>query len=181
MQERPPTRQSFRKYSGAMWLGFWLLLLALLAFIFDNWLDKVRNPNQQVMSQVDQSGVREVVLQRNRYGHYNLTGRINGHEVEFLLDTGATDISIPDSVARKIGLKRLYAMQFQTANGIARGYATRVKEVQVGNIVLHDLPASINPNVDDDIILLGMSFLKHIEFTQRGDTLILRQYPTATR
>jgi aspartyl protease family protein len=45
---------------------------------------------------------------------------------------------------------------------------------------LHDLPASINPNVNDDIILLGMSFLKHIEFTQRGDTLILKQYPSGS-
>lgn len=160
-----------------MWVGFWLLLMGLLGFIFQDYLDNTRNPNQQLQSQVGEGGVREVVLKRNKYGHYNLTGQLNGQAVEFLLDTGATDISIPDSVARRIGLKRMYEMEFSTANGIARGYGTEVREVRLGDIVLHDLPASINPNVDDDIILLGMSFLKKIEFTQRGDTLILRQYP----
>jgi aspartyl protease family protein len=68
-------------------------------------------------------------------------------------------------------------MEFYTANGVARGYGTEVREVRIGDIALHDLPASINPNVHDDIVLLGMSFLKKIEFTQRDDTLILRQYP----
>jgi len=166
------------KIRAAMWLGFWLLLMGLLGYIFQDYLDNTRNPNQQLLSQVGEGGVREVVLQRNKYGHYNLTGQLNGQEVEFLLDTGATDISVPDSVARRIGLKRLYEMQFYTANGVAKGYATEVREVRLGDIVLHDLPASINPNVNDDIILLGMSFLKNIEFTQRGDTLILRQYPS---
>lgn len=163
------------KIRGFMWAGFWLLLLLLLGYIFDGYLERTRNPNQQVMSRIDDAGMREVVLQRNKYGHYNLNGTINGHEVEFLLDTGATDIAIPASVARRIGLPRLHELQFYTANGVARGYATEVRDVRVGDIVLHDLNASINPNVDDDIVLLGMSFLKHIEFTQRGDTLILRQ------
>ena len=172
----PPSDPKLR---GAMWLGFWLLLLALLGYIFNNYLETARNPNRQLMSQVNSAGMREVLLKRNRYGHYNLSGQINGYEVEFMLDTGATDISVPASVARRLGLKELYEMEFYTANGIAKGYATKVQEVRVGDIVLHDLPASINPNVNDDIILLGMSFLKKIEFTQRGDTLTLRQYPEA--
>lgn len=173
-QTPPPADPKLR---GAMWLGFWLLLLALLGYVFSDLLEKMRNPNQQLMGQVDASGAREVVLKRNKYGHYNLTGQINGMDVEFLLDTGATDISVPASVAQRLGLEKLYEVQFYTANGVAKGYATKVNDVRVGNIVLHDLPASINPNVDDEIILLGMSFLKKIEFTQRGDTLILRQYP----
>ena len=177
MQEPQIPPPADPKIRAAMWVGFWLLLMGLLGYIFQDYLDNTRNPNQQLQSQVGEGGVREVVLKRNKYGHYNMTGQINGQEVEFLLDTGATDISIPDSVARRIGLKRMYEMEFSTANGIARGYGTEVREVRLGDIVLHDLPASINPNVDDDIILLGMSFLKKIEFTQRGDTLILRQYP----
>lgn len=171
-QSPPPTDPKIR---GLMWAGFWLLLLLLLGYIFQGFLDRERNPNQQVMSRIDDAGMREVVLQRNRYGHYNLSGQINGHTVEFLLDTGATDIAIPAGVARRIGLPKLHEIQFYTANGVASGYATEVNEVRVGEIVLHDLRASINPNVDDDIILLGMSFLKQIEFTQRDDVLILRQ------
>lgn len=172
-QDREAEHQ--RRMGGWMYIGFWILVLVFAAMFFSRWLDHVRNPNQQVASRIDSDGAREVVLKRNRMGHYNVTGDINGHSVEFMLDTGATDIAIPASIASDLGLQRLGRMQFDTANGIAEGYATRLQEVRVGNIVLHDLAASINPNMSDDIVLLGMSFLKKIEFTQRGDTLILRQ------
>lgn len=158
-----------------MYIGFWILLIVFLVMFFNRWLDHQRNPNQQVASRISSNGVREVELKRNRMGHYNVTGSINGHTVEFMLDTGATDIAIPASVAREIGLQKLGRMEFNTANGVAYGYATRLNDVRVGDIVLHDLSASINPNMDDAIVLLGMSFLKKIEFTQRGDTLILKQ------
>lgn len=173
-RDRPEHMQ--RRFGGGMLFGFWALLLLMLGIFFHNWLESERNPNQRVESRMSAEGAREVVLKRNRYGHYNLTGLINGREVEFLLDTGATDISIPADVAGELGLRKLHEVQFYTANGIARGYATRLDKVRIGDIQLHDLKASINPNVDDHIVLLGMSFLKHIEFTQRGDTLILRQY-----
>lgn len=158
-----------------MYVGFWIVLILLLSSVFSRWLDHERNPNQDVVTRVGDNGVREVVLKRNRMGHYYATGSINGHRVEFMLDTGATDIAIPSSVAENLGLRKLGAVQYQTANGIATGYATRLESVQVGKIVLHNLAAGINPHMDGDVVLLGMSFLKRIEFTQRGDTLILRQ------
>ena len=158
-----------------MYIGFWILLIGFMVMFFNRWLDHERNPNQQAATRVTSSGVREVVLKRNRMGHYNVTGSINGHTVEFMLDTGATDIAIPASVAQEIGLQRFGRLEFNTANGVAYGYATRLDQVRVGDIALHDLAASINPHMTDDVVLLGMSFLKKIEFTQRGDTLILRQ------
>jgi aspartyl protease family protein len=51
-----------------------------------------------------------------------------------------------------------------------------LEKVSIGDISLEGVRASINPNVRDMDILLGMSFLKNLEFTQRGNTLILRQY-----
>lgn len=167
--------------TGWVIVAFWLALFALLGLLFHNWLEKQRNPNTDVSSVMGSGGVKEVTLQRNRYGHYNVTGKINGHKVEFLLDTGATNISIPSKVADRIGLKRLHEIEFYTANGLAKGYGTKINDARVGDITLHNLKASINPNVDDDIILLGMTFLKRIEFTQRGDLLILRQYPVPAR
>lgn len=175
MNEQEQESAEQRRLGGWMYIGFWILLFVLLGSIFSRWLDHERNPNQDVVSRVTNGGVREVVLKRNRMGHYYATGTINGHRVEFMLDTGATDIAVPASVAEDIGLRRLGRVQYETANGIASGYATRLDSVRVGKIVLHDLSAGINPHMDGDVVLLGMSFLKRIEFTQRGDTLILRQ------
>ena len=175
MSENDPHVAEQRRLGGWMYIGFWILLLGFMVIFFNRWLNHERNPNQHVASSVTANGVHLVELKRSRMGHYNVTGSINGHTVEFMLDTGATDIAIPSSVAQEIGLQRLGRMEFNTANGVAYGYATRLDQVRVGDIVLHDLAASINPNMGDDVVLLGMSFLKKIEFTQRGDTLILRQ------
>ena len=56
-------------------------------------------------------------------------------------------------------------------------FLTRLDSISIGDIEIRDIRATINPNTDDDDILLGMTFLKHLEFTQRGNTLTLRQYP----
>ena len=92
-----------------------------------------------------------------------------------MLDTGATGVAIPEAVAVYLGLRRGRPFPTQTANGIATSYAAKLDSVSVGAIELQDVPAAITPGLQTQEILLGMSFLKHIEFTQRGDTLILRQ------
>ena len=69
------------------------------------------------------------------------------------------------------------AFPTQTANGVAVSYAVTLDQVSVGAIELPDVGASITPGLTTNEVLLGMSFLKHIEFTQRGDQLILRQLP----
>ena len=67
-------------------------------------------------------------------------------------------------------------MIYQTANGRTLVFATRLNEVSIGGITLRNVRATINPGYKSDDILLGMSFLKHLEFTQRGDQLTIRQY-----
>jgi aspartyl protease family protein len=155
----------------------WLVLLALGVAYFSDLLDKQYNPNQTLQTGYTEDGVREVVLQRNKFGHYVTSGEINGSKVTFMLDTGATGVAIPDAVAVRLGLQRGRAVPTQTANGMTTSYATTLSRISVGDIELYDVPAAISPGLQTDEILLGMSFLKHIEFTQRGDTLILRQFP----
>ena len=153
----------------------WLVLLGLGVAWFGDFLDKQRNPNQSLETRLGEGGVREVALQRNKYGHYVTSGMINGKPVTFMLDTGATGVAIPAAVAGQLGLKRGRAFPTQTANGVATSYAVVLDRVSGGGIELKDVRASITPGLTTDEVLLGMSFLKHIEFTQRGDTLILRQ------
>ncbi len=155
----------------------WIVLLGLGAVFFGDVLERQFNPNQTLETRYSGEGLREVVLQRNRDGHYVTSGTINGEPVTFMLDTGATGVAVPVDVAQRLRLQRGRAYPTQTANGIATSYATILREVAVGEIALQDVPAAIAPGLADGQILLGMSFLKHIEFTQRGDTLILRQHP----
>jgi len=154
----------------------WIVLLGLLAWWFAGFEESQNNPNQNISSHLTVDGVQEIVLQRNRYGHYVATGSINNVAVTFLLDTGASDVSIPNDLANKLGLKRGISQIYNTANGQITAYLTRLDRINLGGIELRNVRASINPAVQGDEILLGMSFLKELEFTQRGDTLTIRKY-----
>ena len=152
----------------------WLLVLVVLASGFA-WLEaRQHNPNRNFDSRTE-GGVAEVVLAQNRYGHYVVNGYINGTEVGFFLDTGATSVAIPGNLAAELGLKRGGQVSVQTANGVAPAYLTRLDEVRLGPIVQRDVRALIQPSMDGEI-LLGMSFLRELEMVQRDRSLILRQY-----
>ena len=153
----------------------WILVLGLLSAFFGGWLEKRHNPNQQVHSELRDDGVREVVLRQNRAGHYVANGAINGHKVTFLLDTGATSVSVPSNVAGPLGLKRGAPQRATTANGTITTYGTRLDEVRLGNIRLENVRADINPHMKSNEVLLGMSFLRKLEFTQRDRELTIRQ------
>lgn len=155
----------------------WVLFLVLLAYFFEDVIDRQLNPNQNITTHYIGEDIREVTLQRNRQGHYVTNGQINGQQVVFMLDTGATGVAIPEHLAEALNLKRGQRIELHTANGRAIGYMTNIKNIGVGDIKLEDVSAVINPNDKTDLILLGMSFLKQIEFTQRGDELFLRQSP----
>ena len=159
-----------------MVIAAWIILLVLLTMFFNNHLDKQNNPNHR-LSTITQDGVPEVRLQRNRSSHYVATGLINGQAVEFMLDTGATDVSIPAKIADNIGLQRGRATTYQTANGTISAWQTTIDEIQLGPLRLGPVRASINPNDSSGAVLLGMSFLRHLDFSQQGNTLTLK-YPT---
>lgn len=157
-----------------MFWVMWMIMLGLLTLLFSDILDKQHNPNQH-LGKVQRDEPHEVVLVRNKYGHYVASGMINQQPVVFMLDTGATDISISQDLAEQLQLKRGRPMTYQTANGLIINYATHLDSVSLGGITLYNLPASINPNMSGDDVLLGMVFLKHLEFSQKGKTLTLRK------
>ena len=173
--KEPGNNSETGRVTGVMQALAWISLLVLAVLFFQDLLGRQYNPNQAPEVGVGEDGAQEVILQRNRQGHYVADGAINGQPVTFMLDTGATMVALPAHLATKLGIKRGRALQFQTANGIARGFAARLDDVALGPITLQDVEAGITQGLTGDEVLLGMSFLKHIEFTQRGDTLTLRQ------
>lgn len=173
---RDSDQKGTSRLGKGMTVAAWVIALILFTLFFEQRLDEQRNPNQSVYTRVNDNGVREVLLKRNRFGHYVTAGEVNDQAVEFLLDTGASDVAIPAELADQLGLRRGTAVQYQTANGVVTAYRTVLDSVAIGPIVIRNVPASINPGLGDMEVLLGMSVLKRIEFTQRGDTLILRPY-----
>ena len=154
---------------------FWGLFLFLGYQFFDGYLSKQRNPNQNPSS--FKRGTQSVlVLKRNRMGHYVATGQINGYPVTFLLDTGATDVAVPKSVADAIGLRYGAPISVSTANGSATAYRTEIHALSIGELKFNQVRASILPGMKGDEILLGMSALKQVEFSQRGDELTLTHF-----
>ena len=147
-----------------------LLVLGLLYLFFESSLQARTHPNRVL--QIAPGS--ELVLKRSSDGHYVFPGTINGEPVTFLLDTGATLVSVPAHLGRELGLKPGARQQAITANGTVTTRATRVDALAFGPFEIRGVPASLNPGMGDDQVLLGMSVLKHLEFTQRGDTLILR-------
>ncbi len=163
-----------RQLGKGMIYAAWILALCLLTWLFSGFLEYQHNPNRHVEASADDRGNIEVTLRRNRAGHYLAGGQINGQPVVFLLDTGATDVAVPETLANKLGLERKYRSVSRTANGNVTIWSTRVDSVNLGGILRRNVRASILPNMPGNEVLLGMSFLKHLELVQRGDELTLR-------
>jgi aspartyl protease family protein len=163
--------------------GFWMLFISLafglgvLTLFFDSLLSNRNNPNRDPISQTGSDGSVTVELLRNTQGHYLVSGLINGASANFLLDTGATDVVMSEQLAQQAMLERGFPTRAMTANGEVIVYSASVDALEIGGIVLNQVRASINPAMRGNTVLLGMSALQHIEFTQRGDSLTLRYIP----
>ncbi|WP_440874496.1 retropepsin-like aspartic protease family protein [Thalassotalea sp. PLHSN55] len=161
---------------GKLFIWFaWLIVIALLVFFFQDMLENQWNPNSKPDIYLSNQGKAEVHLEQNRHGHYVVNGTINQQPVTFLLDTGATQVSIPAHIAENLNLTSQGSHRVSTANGSITVYQTSLDQLSIGNIILHNVGANINPAMKTNEILLGMSALKRVEFRQTGKTLILTE------
>ncbi|MDT8880634.1 retropepsin-like aspartic protease [Halomonas saccharevitans] len=161
-----------RRAGLGMMLLFWVFFLAGGAWWFQGYLDAQRNPNAH-LAEVSVGDGEPVVLERNRAGHFVATGRINGEPVEFLLDTGATYVAVPEAIAERLGLERTGSAWFNTANGRVRGDLATLDEVSLGGVVARDVRGSISAGLGSEAALLGMSFLKRFDIEIRDSRMTL--------
>jgi aspartyl protease family protein len=173
MSDQPD--HSTRQAGKIMMILAWLALFGVLIAFFAHWEENTYNPNRTPESRQNATE-NSVVLQRNRYHHYVTKGEINQKPVVFLLDTGASDVVVPATLEQTLQLNKGKTAYAKTANGTITVYKTHIDQLTIGSITLYDIEASINPSMDGESILLGMSALKNIEFTQRGEQLTLKQY-----
>ena len=175
MIDDTPQQKQTKQLGKGMIIVAWVLIFGMLVWFFGVLENNKRNPNQNVATHIGESGQKEVVLQSSTHGHYVATGKINNEKVTFLVDTGASYVSVPEKVANKIGLEKGAPMLVSTANGQVTVYSTSLDTVSIGDIVLQDIKADINPHMDGDEILLGMSFLRYLSVTHQGEQLTIRQ------
>lgn len=154
-------------------VAFWIALLGVVWLFLGSWQSHQRNPNQELVSH-NRNGAIEIELEANRQGHYVANGRINNKAVTFFLDTGATSVSVPEYIADEAGLEKEYRTRSQTAAGTVTVWRTTIDTLRLGDITLRNVSATINPATDMDMVLLGMSALGRLDFSQSSGTLTLR-------
>ena len=91
-----------------------------------------------------------------------------------LIDTGASTLVVAESFALEIGLPKLRRVMVNTANGASEGYLTIVRRIQIGNLRGENIDAVVVPNIEIPHVLVGMNFLKNINFEKSGRQLILQ-------
>lgn len=129
-------------------------------------------------SRAVETGDGVVELRASAGGHFVVTAEVNGQPVDFLVDTGASDIVLSPDDAARLGYPPetlSFTRQYTTANGIGRGAPIRLDSIGVGPIYFNGVPASVN-EAPMSQSLLGMTFLRRLEsYEVRRDTLILRR------
>lgn len=131
--------------------------------------------SQQIASGFAEAASLELRLPEADGGHYYAEGQINGHAVQFLVDTGATNVSMNRSTAERLGInfragEQAYA---RTAAGVTPIFLVTLARVTVGGISVDQVQASVHVDESPPIVLLGNSFLGQLEMKKDNGVLVL--------
>jgi aspartyl protease family protein len=119
-------------------------------------------------------GGNRIVLTAGTGGHFLTPGQINGRTVQFLVDTGATSISMTVTDAERMGLAYTSGqrVQLSTANGVVPGWRISLASVRVGDVEVFNVDAVVAAR-DMPFLLLGNSFLTRFQMIRENDQLTL--------
>ncbi len=107
------------------------------------------------------------IYHASRGNQFFLTGTINGNQINFLVDTGATYVSLSAEDAQRLGFdlaKLNWNKAMQTANGVTHNAQVTLGDVRLDRIVQYNVPAIVMRQ--SGISLLGMSFLSRLRSWQ---------------
>ena len=117
---------------------------------------------------------RQIVLSAGPGGHFTTNGAINGQSTQFLVDTGATSISISQVEAERMGLRFREGRRLmtQTANGAVPAYQVQLASVRVGDVEVRNVDAIVIPGQMSHV-LLGNSYLNRFQMRRDNESLTL--------
>jgi aspartyl protease family protein len=120
-------------------------------------------------------GRSQATLSADTRGHFITFGQINGQSVQFLVDTGASMVTMNASDARRLGVNYLKGERgvASTANGVATVYQVKLDTVRVGDITIGNVDALVHEGNALPVALLGMSFLNRVDMRRDGPTMTL--------
>ncbi|MFT5703673.1 MAG: aspartyl protease family protein [Rickettsiales bacterium] len=160
----------------AIWAAIIIFILFIYSFRHDFSRFKDRVSGELFPSKIVQINQRQIAISIADNGHFYIDLKLNSKKVRFMVDTGASDINLSLSDAKKVGIDvdNLSSFRrYQTANGTIVSGLARVKTIQVADITFKDVGVSVN-NRDMGTSLLGMSFLRRFEkYEFYEDRLIL--------
>jgi len=126
---------------------------------------------------IGQSTQLQTTLQADRYGQFTTQALVNGVQVPAVIDTGATHVALNMTQASRMGIDLRSAKRIvsHTANGPSPAYAVTLSSVQVGDIVLRNVPGTVVEGGERTlpIVLIGMSFLQHVDMRRSGAVMTL--------
>ncbi|MEK9643330.1 MAG: TIGR02281 family clan AA aspartic protease [Paracoccaceae bacterium] len=155
--------------------GVWLLIFMGLVAIVASWQD-IRQSGQTMSFQQSEDGA--IIIPKEIDGHFHLTVTINDRPIDFLVDTGASDIVLTREDAARVGFdpNRLdYWGMANTANGTVRLATIRLETVRLGEFIDKNIRASVN-KAPMEKSLLGMRYLSKFRAIEiSNDQMILKR------
>jgi len=122
------------------------------------------------------AGGSRVVLSAGSGGHFVTVGQINGQAVQFLVDTGASAVSLSVEQAQRMGInyQNGQPIQMSTANGMVPAWRIKLASVRIGDVVVYDVDSVVFSG-GMPFVLLGNSFLSHFQMNRTNDQLVLEK------
>lgn len=146
---------------------FWLVIMGVVY----GGIKMVMKPREITVSMTG-----EMTIPRSRDGHFYAPGSIGGQPVVFLVDTGASYVTVSEAFASHAGISGGTPTRLHTANGVIGGRIVDGVPVSLGPAAISGVKVAVGLNgIDRDKALLGQSFLSKFQITLTRDEMVLRR------